>query len=147
MKRLSFLIMILLGVYCCASAQYQVNYISSTNTSITVRSVGYAKNKKLALIDAELAALRAVLFQGIDEAPNKTALIPGTEEKEMKQHKDYWDSFYYGRYREFISNSEIVQPFAKDINKRKNIVIDVTIKIRALREDLEKNGIIRKFGF
>lgn len=146
MKHLLIILIALVSLCCNTNAQYQVNLISSTNNSITVRSVGYAKNKKEALAAAEVAAVKAVLFQGIDDAPNKTALISTTEETARKQHKDFFKDFFDGKYRDFISSSEIVQPFSKDINKRKNIVADITIKVRALRENLEKNGVIRKFG-
>lgn len=147
MKRvLLLLFIILMGMGIGCQAQYQVNYLSSTSNTITLRSVGYAKNKSLALVDAELSALEAILFQGIDNAANSTAMITETENEIMKRHLNYFDGFYDGGYKNFISSSEIVQPFSKDINKRKNIVVDVTIKIRALREDLERNGIIRKFG-
>lgn len=146
MKRAVLLLTILIGISIGCWAQYQVNYQSSTSNTITLRSVGYAKNKNLALINAELSALKAILFQGIDNAHNSKAMIPETESKIVKKNKSYFNSFYKGDYKRFISSSEVVQPFSKDINKRKNIVADITVKVRALREDLERNGIIRKFG-
>lgn len=127
-------------------AQYQVNYQSSTGNTITLRCVGYAKKKGMAMTDAELSAVKAILFQGIDEARNSTAMIAETEKEAVKKHEKYFDDFYESGYKRFIASSEIVQPFSKDANKRKNIVVDITVKVRALREDLERNGIIRKFG-
>lgn len=146
MKRLFLLFTVAVLFLGNIHAQYQVNYVSSTNSTVTVRSVGYENKAKKALATAELSAFKAILFQGIDNAANQTALIPTTENEIRKLHKEYFDNLFSERYREFIASSTIVQPFSKDIAKRKNIVVDVTIKIRALREDLEKNGIIRKFG-
>ena len=146
MKRLLHLLAFLFVLCASADAQYQVSYISSTGATVTVRSVGYESNAKKALAAAELSAFKAILFQGIDNAANKAALIPVTESEIRKQHEDYFNRLFAGDYKNFISTSEIVQPFSKDAAKRKNIVADVTIKVRALREDLEKNGVIRKFG-
>ena len=144
MKKFLRIFVIVFLVCCNTYAQYQVNYRSSTTTSITVRCVGYASNAKKALADAELSAIKAVLFQGID---NHIALISITEVEATKQYGDYFNNLFTEGYKQFISSSEVIQPFSKDINKRKNIVVDITIKQRALREDLERNGIIRKFGF
>lgn len=146
MKRIILFAILILGIVSTADAQYQTNILSSTNTTVKLRCTGYAKNKKKALAEAELAAIKAVLFHGIDNTQSQTALIPITEQEAMKQHKKYFSDLYSGGYRDFISSSEIVKPFSKDINKRKNIVIDITVKVRVLREDLEKNGVIRRFG-
>ena len=146
MKYVILLFTFLVGMSSECLAQYQVNYQSSTNNTITLRSVGYAKKKNLALIDAELSAIKAILFQGIDNAYNSKAMITETEIKIVKKHEKYFNDFFENGYKRFIASSEIVQPFSKDVNKRKNIVVDITVKVRALREDLERNGIIRKFG-
>lgn len=98
------------------------------------------------MIDAELSAIKAILFQGIDNAYNSKAMITETEINIVKKHEKYFNDFFENGYKRFIASSEIVQPFSKDVNKRKNIVVDITVKVRALREDLERNGIIRKFG-
>lgn len=144
MKKFLRIFVIAFLVCCNTYAQYQVNYRSSTTTSVTVRSVGYANNAKKALADAELSAIKAVLFQGIDD---HIALISITEDGVTKQHGDYFNNLFTEGYKKFISSSEVIKPFSKDINKRKNIVVDITIKKQALREDLERNGIVRKFGF
>jgi len=146
MKYLILLSVFLVGMSSKCLAQYQVNYQSSPNNTVTLRSVGYANNKKKALLNAELSAIKAILFQGVDNARNSTAIISETESEATKKHEKYFNDFYDNGYKRFIASSEIVQPFSKDVNKRKNIVMDITVKVRALREDLERNGIIRKFG-
>lgn len=144
MKKLLRIFVMAFLICCNTYAQYQVNYRSSTTTGVTVRSVGYANNAKKALADAELSAIKAVLFQGIDD---HIALISITEDEATKQYGDYFNNLFTEGYKKFISSFEVIQPFSKDINKRKKIVIDITIKKQALREDLERNGIVRKFGF
>lgn len=146
-KILIFLMVFFIVTSIDCMAQYQVNCISSTAASITLRSVGYAKNKEKALFDAELSAVKALLFYGVDNSQSSMPLMTVTETEAIKSYKDFFSDLYGGGYKEFISSSEIVKPFSKDINKRKNIVVDVTVNVRALREYMERNGIIRKFGF
>ena len=46
-----------------------------------------------------------------------------------------------------LSPSILNERSAKTIeNKQKSITLDVTVNIRALRSELERNGLIRKFG-
>lgn len=127
-------------------AQYQVNYLSSTPSTVTVRSIGYAKKAKTAINTAELSAIRTILFQGLDNAIQSSPILSITEEEAIKKYPDYFKTFYEDGYKSFIQSSIIVQDLQKDRAKKKNMVLDITIKLKALRMDLEKNGIIRKFG-
>lgn len=149
MNRLFLILFFLLSLSMPSSihAQYQVNLLHATDAGLTLRSVGYAKNKKLALTDAELSAVKAVLFQGIDDTTSPSALIPLSPNEAEQNNKTFFEKFYAEDYKQFIASSEIVQPYGKDVNKRKCLVADVTVKVRALREYLERCGVIRKFGF
>lgn len=60
--------------------------------------------------------------------------------------KKYFNDFYDGGYRRFVVSSEMLTKLKKDASKRKSMTVDVTVNVMALREDLEKNGVIRKFG-
>ena len=85
MKRIILFAVFILCIVSTACAQYQTNVLSSTNTAVKLRCTGYAKNKKKALAEAELAAIKAVLFHGIDNTQSQTALIPTTEQEAMKK--------------------------------------------------------------
>ena len=50
-------------------------------------------------------------------------------------------------YCSFIISNVPISQFEKDATKKKRIIVDVKVNIKALRLDLEQNGIIRKFGF
>lgn len=145
MKRL-ITILLLSHVFGICLAQYQVNYLSSTATSVTLRSTGYEKKAKKAIPAAELSAIKVLLFQGVDNAVYSHALVPMTEKDALKKHPKYFNNLFDGGYRNFIQSSVVAQGMHKDLAKRKNMVLDVTVNIKALREDLERNGIIRKFG-
>ena len=130
-----------------ASAQYQVKYVSTDGDLVKMRCQGYGKKAKDVVMDAEVSAVKAALFQGISGAGSYSSpLVPTTEAEAIKANKKYFRNFYEGGFRLFIVASEIVTPLKKDAAKRKSMTVDVTVNMRAMREDLEKNGVIRKFG-
>lgn len=138
----------LIGTVCSQeSYQYNVNYLSSDGTSISVRSVGYAKKKAQAAEAAEQMAVMSLLFRGVPGSQQSRPLAGTDEAAIIKAHKSYFDSFLEGkRYKSFITSSIPVSEFGKDASGRKSISMDVTINLKALRADLEQQGIIRKFG-
>lgn len=128
-------------------AQYSVSYVSSDGTSISVRSVGYAKKKTQAVEASEQAAIMSLLFRGIPGSQQSQPLVGTDEKSSMATHKAYFDSLLDGkRYKSYITSSIPVSQFGKDASGRKSITLDVTINLKALRADLEQQGVIRKFG-
>ena len=142
------LLMMLCVLFCSeVHAQYQVKYVSSDGDLVEMRCLGYAGKTKEAVVDAELSAVKTVLFQGVSgESRFSSALINVPEKEAVKGNKKYFNDFYDGGYQRFIVSSEILSKLKKDASKRKSITVDVTVNVRALREDLERSGIIRKFG-
>jgi hypothetical protein len=133
--------------FCSASAQYNVKYISSDGDLVKMRCVGYANKAKEAVVDAELSAVKMVLFQGVSGEPRfSSPLISVTEREAVHENKKYFNDFYDGGYKRFVVSSEILTKLKKDASKRKSMTMDVTVNVRTLREDLERNGVIRKFG-
>lgn len=129
------------------SAQYQAKYVSDSNGCVKMRCTAYAKKAKEAVAEAELSAVKAVLFQGVSGAPAYSSPLIQTAEKEAEyESKRYFKDFYGGGYTRFIVSSEIVTELKKDAAKRKSMTVDVTVNVKALREDLEKNSVIRRFG-
>ncbi len=130
------------------SAQYQVKYVSVDGDLVKMRCVGYANKPKEAVEDAELSAVKVVLFQGVSGVPHiSSPLISIVEHEAVHDNSKYFKDFYDGGYRRFIVSSEILTKLKKDASKRKSMTLDVTVNVKALREDLERNGVIRKFGF
>lgn len=147
MKRFIFSFLLVCMCLCEIHAQYQVNYISSNSTTVTLRSIGYEKKLDRAKTVAELATIKKLLFQGIDNAIQPSPLIETSETVAVKKHSNYFKNLYNGRYKDFIQSSIIKQGLEKDATKKKCAIFDITINIKDLRRDLEQNGVIRKFGF
>lgn len=147
MRKLILMLSLLLGVITLDSfAQYQVNYLNSDGETMTFRVVGYGKNAKKASCDAETNVIKAIIFKGVPNTQQSVPMIKETEVSTYSMNKDFWDTFWNGEYQDVIIRSLIVRGFGKDENKQKSITLEVTVNIRALRQELERNGIIRKFG-
>lgn len=143
---------ILTGIIMCVVitfkmlAQYQVNCISTDRENMTFRVVGYGKNLKEASHDAETGVIKTLIFYGVPNSPQSVAMINRPQRQVESEYSSFFDNFYKRDYQNLINKSIIVRKFGKDENKQKNIVLDVTVNVRALRQELERNGVIRKFG-
>jgi len=135
----------------CKTTQFtkSVNYLSGDAQTLSLRSSGMGINELSAISNAEKNAVEAILFRGIPNSQQKEPLV-SVSEKEAKQiYKKYFDEFFAGeRYKTFIYSSVPVSSsqFVKGGAGKKTICIDVKVNLKALRQDLERSGVIRKFG-
>lgn len=147
MKR--FLLLSLLSfIFGCLNinAQYQVNYIDTNGETMTFRVVGYGKNAKIASRNAELNVIKALMFEGIPNSQQHIPMVAETETIALNKYNKPLKKFFGEEYQNEITRSVIVRKFGKDTNKQKSITLEVTVNIRALRNKLERIGVIRKFG-
>ena len=125
-----------------------VNYLTSKDGSITLRSVGAGENQQTAISDAEKNAFEVLFFRGLPDSEQKIALVGTNEVKEKQKHKTYFKKFYKGeRYKTFLMSSIPTAIIANINGGSNNISVDVKINVTALRKDLEQNNIITKFGY
>lgn len=127
-------------------AQYHVKVLGSKNDIVSMRCIGFGKKALSASIDAELSAIKTILFVGANGTQYNTPLI--VEEKSVVENKfkSFFSTFYNEGYKSFIESSVVTVPFGKNSLKQKCITLDVKIKVSQLRKYLENNDIIRKFG-
>lgn len=137
---------LLLGIF-MADAQYMVNCISETGESMTFRVVGYGKNAQKATADGELSVIKALMFHGIPDTQQSVPMVPETEDQLMKKHSKFLENFFADGYRSVVLRSVTVRKFGKDDRKQKSVGLEVTVNVRALRNELTRNGVLRKFGF
>ncbi len=128
------------------SAQYQVSVLNATKDAVSMRCVGYGKKATIASIDAELSAIKTLLFAGAQNTQYSMPLIREDKTVVENKYKKFFDTFYGKEYQNFIESSIIVTPYGKNALKQKCITLDVCIRVNQLRTYLENNGIIRKFG-
>ncbi len=129
-----------------ANGQYQCTVKTSTHSTVTLRSIGYGKNVKIASSEAEKNAIRMILFAGANDTSFNRPLISEDKDKIESEHTDFFRGFYESGYQDFIESSVIVTPYEKNATKHKCITLDVCIRVERLRSYLESKNIIRKFG-
>lgn len=140
-----FLIITFLTAF-TASAQYRVDCLNDNGNTMTFRAVGYGKNAQKATDDAELSVIKALLFYGVPDTQHSSPLINESEDVAENENRQFFRDFYSGEYKKVITRSVITRQFSKDENKQKSITLDITVSVSALRNTLEKNKVIRKFG-
>lgn len=128
------------------SAQYHATVMDSTKDAVTMRCMGYGKKSVTAFKDAELSAIKTLLFVGAASTQYNVPLIQEDKLAVEIKFQQFFETFYKEEYKNFVESSVIVTPFGKNALKQKCITLDVCIRVPQLRAYLEKNGIIRKFG-
>lgn len=150
-KTILFTFMVCYFVACKSPYQtVSVNYLNGNGNTIALRCSGFGNNRLKTIADAEKNAIEEILFRGIPGHSQKDPLVSVTEEEAKKNHQKYFKELLEeGRYKSFIISSiptgEVQK--VKGGKGNKTITVDVTVNLRALRSDLEQQGIIRKFGF
>lgn len=151
MKRLFYLgVMALMTcIISCSRTIYpsaEVNYLSGTEQTISVRVVGVGTNEEQAIINAEQKVFDVLFFRGLPESQQKMPMVGSDESAEKSKNKKYFNQFYNGqRHKTFVMSSIPVSGLTK-AKEGKSITVDVKINLSSLRSDLEKFGVIRKFG-
>ncbi len=127
-------------------SQYQVNCIATNGETMTFRALGYGKNEKVASQNAELNVIKALMFEGIPNSQQNIPMVLETEDVAIDKYGKSLNKFFDSEYKSEILRSVIVRKFGKDANKQKSITLDITVNVRALRNKLERIGVIKKFG-
>lgn len=118
----------------------------NTKGLIVVESDGFGKKEQIAIDDAQYKALEVVLFKGVVGTDLNTPLIDNEREAKQK-FGEYFEELKAGRFKSFTTNTNIISAFVKKTKGKKNISVQTEINYKALRQDLEQNQIIRKFGY
>lgn len=151
MKYITLFTAILICLASCSSQKYMhsgVNLLSENDGTITVRSIGLGKNKKEAITKAEQNAIKVLLFRGLPSSQQNESILPINESEAISVYDRYFEEFFNeGRYRTFIMSSIPIGSFSKNGKTEREIPVDVKINLKALKRDLEAQGVIRKFGY
>jgi hypothetical protein len=134
---------------CCKTIypSAEVNYLSGTEQTVSVRVIGVGSNEEQAIINAEQKVFDVLFFRGLPESQQKMPMVGSDESVERLKNKKYFDKFYDGkRHKTFVMSSIPVSGLTK-VNSGKSITVNVKVNLSALRSDLETSGLIRKFGF
>ena len=146
MKKILLICLMILTAVIEVSAQYQVSILNSTKDAVSMRCVGYGKKATIASMDAELSAIKTLLFVGAQNTQHSMPLVQEDKAAFENKYRKFFDAFYSKEYQNFVESSIIVTPYGKNALKQKCITLDVCIRVNQLRTYLENNAIIRRFG-
>lgn len=116
-----------------------------TQGTILLNSVGYAATRSDGFLYAERNAFENLFFKGIPGSTQKLPMI-ADEEKAIYGHRAFFDNFFKsGEYRKYMISSILID----ERNSSSGVIItqEVNIDVNSLRKLLEKEQIVRKFGF
>lgn len=124
----------------------RVNLIGGDKSTVTVRSVGNGTNEATCAQDAQIKAMKTILFVGVSSpATDKkyTALVSGRDEGD-----DYFSSFFGDqKHKNYISVCAPSSSLDKvKGQKQKEQAFDITVNISALETALRNDKIIKRMG-
>jgi hypothetical protein len=151
MKKTFSLFFILITFASCKSLdEYNSNVqlINKVNSaSYTCRGTGFSKNSDDCKADAEMNVFNVLLFKGFSGTDLQIPLVDNEMKSKNDNEKFYKDFFNNHKYRDYITSEvSIVSPLKK-VKGGYTCQVEFTINLNSLKNHLQQNGIIRKFGF
>lgn len=136
-----FLILVCISLCTFSSWSQEVMY-EGENEEVLLLSVSeFNVSKKDAVPRAIKDAYFQIMFRGIPGSKAYNHAILGTDENIMDANYQYYDNMINrGRLYSFVNYSYL------SYYKKKEAVVKLTINVRALIEDLERNNLYRRFG-
>ncbi len=121
----------------------EVKCVENDSRLVTVSSLHHGSSGAQAQMFAERNALENLLFKGIAgcyEVP-----IVADEQASMQTHKAFYDWLITGREYERYITDRTANP-ASSSGGLVTINMTITFDVQALRKEMEKQGVIKKFG-
>lgn len=118
---------------------------AESTTVVKLQIKTYCQDKDLVDTEAQCAAIRAVLFDGIPNTTFHKPLLNDGEKTMVDKHPAYFSGLFNNRYTDFIAEYKVLSKFKK-ADKDKSTLYEVRVKALSLRKDIEKNKIKKQFG-
>jgi hypothetical protein len=137
-----FPIVLLIGIIALYSTGNYSNEATASGVKssgiVSIKAVGYGKSKKVALEDAELAAIRQILFEGIAGSAQPLPLISDPESAKM-EFGNYFSDLFSSRYKSFIQYNNYSYSTGVKGSKKVNLALEVDVE--GLKNDLQINRV------
>ena len=138
-----------LSISCSTPKEYtyfrtgEVRCVENDSRLVTVTSLHHGNSGEQAQMFAERNALENLLFKGI--AGCYDVPIVADEQASMQAHKGFYDWLITGREYERYITDRTANP-ASSSKDLVTINMTITFDVPALRKEMEKQGVIKKFG-
>ena len=136
-------LLVVLSIFFVSGKAQNIITLSESADQITCQVTVTGDKEKNAIAAAESALRYALFFRGLPDSKYCKTPLTGTDERFASQHPQYFkEMFENGRFSTFITNTY----FENYTKKNKVSVICFTVNLKALRLDLETQGVKRRFG-
>lgn len=146
-------LLFLLGAIACKTRAYpptgEVRFLQALNPGeFSLEATGYGRSYEDAEWDTYKTAFSALLFKGITGHSSLQRPMVEDEAKARSSHGRYFHNFFEQRgYLQFVTQKGAVSRLGKaDDGRNKTVTRVFSVNLDALRRELEKQEIVRKFG-
>ncbi|MDJ1471464.1 hypothetical protein QNI19_27395 [Cytophagaceae bacterium DM2B3-1] len=124
----------------------EVTYAGESEPGTVVLNVTSYGRGKAALQKAEKMAFETILFRGVPGSSQTQPLVQNETQARQEHARYFEDLLTNEHYRSFLMQAE---PIARASHKagQKRMSVKIKINIVALRQHMEQQGVIQKFGF
>lgn len=149
MKRVLCIVLCIFAVFCRTSAQTAsytlVGAEIKSPSSVLITLKTFCEKKKTVDLEAKCAALRIIMFDGLDGTIyNKPLLAQGTIA--LSESAAYFDDLFFNRLSDVVKSIKMESDFKKAENGEKSTLYTVVVNYIQLKKDLEKNKIKNQLG-
>ncbi|MCH5318851.1 MAG: hypothetical protein J1E38_03985 [Paramuribaculum sp.] len=127
-----------------AAMSQDITLINDTEDVITIDINVYDVKEKESINAAIPYAYYTIFFRGFPDSYYFKDGLVGTDENFVNRHSEYFKKMEEGRFSSFITAASLINYNKK--SKPKAATVRMSINMRALKRDLEQQGIKRRFG-
>ena len=149
MLKISVFIIITILTGCGTVQDYSSNvsiYKKHDSFTYSLTGQGYSNEMSECRSEAEKNVFEVLLFRGLSGTDLQVPLVENEKVSVDNNKKFYEDFFDKKKYRNFISSSVEFVENPKPIKDGYGCTVRFTVNLNSLKNNLEQNGIIRKFG-
>ncbi len=148
-----FFLFFSLLIWSCKTPKYpntaELSFISSPNEGLViVEAKGYGSDTKAARVDAFSRAFNTILFKGLPGYSPLSKPFIGDEGTARSGHKAFFKKMFEEQgFMQYVTEQSATSKAEKANDGKNKMVRTVfTINHEALKRDLIKEGLVRKFG-
>ncbi len=114
-------------------------------SSVTITLKTFATKKKDADKEAKCAALKIIMFDGVEGTVyNRPLLRQGIAA--MHDNEAFFNTMFNDRLSDYVKQAKMLSDFKKAENEEKSTLYSVEVNYIQLKKDLEKNNICKQMG-
>lgn len=127
----------------------EVTYLANPEAGIiSLSAIGYGLTQREAEQETYVTAFNTIFFKGVPGFDALRLPMIEDESKARRERASFFDKFYGEKgYLQFVTEQDNASKTGKADRGKIRVQRTIAINYEALRRHLEREGVIRKFGF